>query len=145
MASTKLYGSVVGDILGGDLRWVDDDIYVMLLTSSYAPDQEAHTFADDLSHEVSGAGYTAGGALLTGRTATHDAPSNTWVFAADDAVWTGCTFTFRYAVVYRKVGSATPEDDNLIAYIDFGSDQSLSAQTFTLEWNVAGVIRLGYL
>jgi hypothetical protein len=146
MASIKLFAASVGDLLAGNIDWVDDDIYVMLLTSGYTPDQEADSFVSGIdADEVSGAGYTAGGKQLTTPTATLDSPSHTWVYTADDLVWAGCSFTFQYAVIYRLVGSATPDDDNLIAYIDFGDDRVLSSETLTLDWNAAGIIRLGYL
>ena len=50
-----------------DLSNGGDKIKVALCNSSYTPDRDAHDFFDDLTNEVTGTGYTAGGLLLASR------------------------------------------------------------------------------
>ena len=38
-----------------------DDFYIMLVTNSYVPDRAAHQYQSDLTNEVTGTNYTAGG------------------------------------------------------------------------------------
>ena len=58
----------------------------MLVTSGYAFDQENHTVKTDITNEVSGTGYTAGGAYLTSPTVAEAARVTT--FDAADTPWT---------------------------------------------------------
>lgn len=115
---------------------------VALLTNAYTPDTDAHDNFDDVSAaEVSGTGYSAGGATLANKTVTQDNVNNLGVFDADDVSWAASTITARYAVIYKSTG--TPANDTLIAYMDFGSDLSTSSSTFSINWNAGGIIRLG--
>lgn len=50
--------------------WASDTIKVALLTSSYTPNYDTHDFFDDITNEVTGTGYTAGGATLGSKTVT---------------------------------------------------------------------------
>ena len=67
------YKKGLGD---GAIDWLNDTIKVMLVTSAYTPDQDAHDFKDDITNEISGTGYTAGGA---GReTSSRQGPDLRW-------------------------------------------------------------------
>ncbi len=67
-----LYGKALLAAFNGEVNWNSDVIKAMLLTSSYTPDRTLHDYVDDIrAYEVSGTGYTAGGATLTGCTATY--------------------------------------------------------------------------
>jgi hypothetical protein len=115
---------------------VDHDngnVKVALVTVTYTADQDAHEFFSDITNEITGTGYSAGGELLTGKTVTQDNTNNRGVFDATDATWTGASFTARAAVMYLDTG--TPSTSPLMRYIDFGSDQTVSGGTFTLQWD----------
>ena len=113
-----------------------DRFKVMLVTSSYTPDFGAHDFYADVTNEVVGTGYSAGGESLTSVTLTQSA--GTITFDADDVTWTSSTITARGAVVYDDSLSGDP----LIAYIDFGADKSSSAGDFVLSFNASGIFTL---
>jgi hypothetical protein len=115
-------------------------IKIMLVTSSYTPDFDAHDFRDDITNEVSGTGYSAGGATLASVTVTQDNTDNEGVLDAADVTWASSTITARGAVLYCNMGSAAT--DHLIAYIDFGTDKTSSAGDFTIAWNAEGLINL---
>lgn len=117
-----------------------DTIKVALVTSAYTPDFDAHDYFNDVTNEVSGTGYTAGGATLGTVTVTLDTANDRVDFDAADTQWTSSTITARAAVIYKSTGTATTSP--LIAYIDFGSDQSSSNGTFTIQWAAAGILRL---
>src|SRR5512135_2516435 len=85
-----------------NIDWLSDDIRVMLCTASYVPNLDTHVFKSDVTNEISGTGYVAGGAALTSKTATYDAPSDTTTWDAADTVWATATFTCRYAVIYNN-------------------------------------------
>lgn len=114
----------------------DDEIKCMLCTSSYTPNQQTHDFKDDVTNEVEGTGYTAGGVVLANVDVS--VATLTITVDADDPQWTSSTITARYAVIY----DATPATDAtrpLFFLIDFGEDKSSSNGTFKLAFHASGI------
>ena len=139
--ASGMYGITFLNALKNDLALDLDDttadrFKVMLVTSSYTPDFGTHDFKADVTNEVVGTGYSAGGESLTSVTLTQS--GGTITFDADDVTWTSSTITARGAVIYDD--SLT--DDPLIAYIDFGADKSSSAGDFVLSFNASGIFTL---
>lgn len=126
---------------GGGVDWASDTIKIALVTSSYTPNQDSHDFFDDVTNEVTGTGYTAGGATLGSKTKTQDNATDRIVFDAADAAWTTSTITARAAVIYKDTGTASTSP--LIGYIDFGSNITSTGATFTVTFSVDGVVYLG--
>lgn len=138
MATTKTYGSLITKAFNKEVDWDTDTIKVALVSSSYTPNQDTHDYWDDVSsNEVSGTGYTAGGATLASKTVGYTSGTNVTKFDAADVSWTSSTITARYAVIYLSTGSSSTSP--LIAYVDFGSDQSSSSGTFSLTWSASGI------
>ena len=117
-----------------------DTIKVALVTSSYTPNQDTHDYFDDVTNEVTGTGYTAGGATLGSVTVTLDTANDRVDIDAADTSWTTSTITARAAVIYKSTGTSSTSP--LIAYIDFTTDQVSSAGTFLIQWNASGILRL---
>lgn len=144
--TTTWYGAAFKNYLAGTTNaswdWDTDTIKISLHTSTYVPDPDTHDFYNDVTNEVSSAGYSAGGATLTCSAPAVSAGSNEVQFDATDVSWTGVTFTARYAVVYKSTGTASTSP--LIAYIDFGADQTVSSGNFTITWAASGVIKATY-
>lgn len=140
MASV-LFNSFKRDIQNGAIDLDTDTIKVMLVTSTYTPDIDAHTKRSDITNEVSGTGYTAGGAALANKAVTADNTNNVGKFDADDTSWSTATITARGAVLYKSRGGASSADE-LICYVDFGSDITSTASTFLITWHVNGIITL---
>lgn len=135
-----IYNSFKKKIMDGSIDLDTDTIKVALVTSSYTPDQDAHDFFDDVTNEVSGTGYSAGGATLANKAVTQDNTGNKGVFDADDVTWSTSTITARGAVLYKSTGTASTSA--LICYIDFGSDKSSAGGNFTIQWNASGILTL---
>lgn len=133
-----IYNSAKTKLLNGNIDLDTDTIKVALVTSSYTPDQDSHDFFDDVTDEVSGTGYSGGGAALANKTVTQDNTNNRGVFDADDATWTTSTITARGAVLYKDSGVASTSP--LICYFDFTSDKSSTAGDFTIQWNASGIL-----
>jgi hypothetical protein len=136
-----IYNSFKKNIMNGAIDLDTDTIKVALVTSSYTPNADTHEDMADITNEVTGTGYTAGGATLANKTVTADTTDDEGVFDADDVTWTNSTITARGAVVYKSTGTAA--NDLLICYFDFGSDKSSSAGNFTITWNSEGIVNLG--
>ena len=129
--ASGLYGETFVNALDGtaaiDLN--SDTIKIMLVTSSYSPDFGAHGHKSDVTNEVSGTNYTAGGNTLGSLSLTQ----------TGDTSWSSATITnARGAVIYDD--SVT--NDPLIAYIDFGSDFSSSNGTFTITFASGGIFTI---
>ena len=109
---------------------------VALTSSSYTPAQDTHDYYAALTNELAnGNGYTTGGTAIVNDTFGYTAGTNTWMYDADDTSWSSATFTARYGVPY----DSTPTNKPLFTYQDFGGDFSVSAGTFTISWNAAGI------
>jgi hypothetical protein len=133
-----LYGSVAAKLANKEIDWDSDTIKVALCTSTYSPAQDTHDYFNDITNEVSGTGYTAGGATLTTKTVGYTAGTNVTKFDADDVSWTSSTITARYAIIYVDTAGASSTDP-LIGYVDFGADVSSSSGTFSITWDAAGI------
>lgn len=136
-----IYNSFKAYIMDGSIDLDTDTIDVMLVTSSYTPDQDLHEDKADVTNEVSGTGYTAGGQALASKAVTIDDTDNEGVFDAADVTWSSSTITARGAVIYKDTGTAATS--LLVCYLDFTSDQSSSAGDFTIQWNSEGILNLG--
>lgn len=140
MASV-LYNSFKRDIMNGAIDLDTDAINVMLVTSTYTPNIDTHTKRSDITNEITGTGYTAGGSALASKVVSMDTTGDKGVFDAADLSWSTATFTARGAVLYKARGGASSADE-LIGYIDFTTDRSASAGTFTIQWDALGIINL---
>lgn len=56
--STYVYGNMLLKAFNKEIDWTADDIKIMLCTSSYTPDQDAHDYKDDITNEVTGDGLS---------------------------------------------------------------------------------------
>ena len=124
-----------------EIDLLDDAIKVALTTSIYAVDQDTHDYFNDVTNEVVGTGYTAGGVALATDTITYTAGTNVWKYDADDSSWTTATITARFAVVYDST-PATAATQPLICYQNFGADVVSTAGTFLITWNASGIFTI---
>ena len=88
----------------------------------------ATTSAYTTSNEVSGTGYTAGGATLSSQAVAFDSSNNVAYFDAAHPAFTTATITARGALIYNNSKSNAS-----IAVLDFGSDFTSTAGTFTIQ------------
>ena len=135
-----IYNAFKKNIMNGSIDLDTDTIKVMLTTSTYAPNQDNDTYMNQVTNEVTGTGYTAGGATLANEAVTQDNTDNEGVLDADDVTWSTSTITARYAVIYKSSGASTTSP--LICCIDFGADKSSSGGNFTIQWNAEGILNL---
>jgi hypothetical protein len=133
MATPKWYANGLLNVANGNMDLDTASGYrLMLVTSSYTPDQANHNFRDDLgANEASGgSGYTAGGFTLGTPTLTLSTLTLNWDSADISQAITGGPFAFRYGVYVRWRGGASTADE-LIGYVDFGA-QSITDATLNI-------------
>lgn len=95
----------------------------------------ASTTDYSVTNEVSGTGYTAGGAALTNVEPTSSGTTAILDFA--DVSWASATFTARGALIYNTTTGGGGPTTDAVAVLDFGTDKSVSSGTFTVNFPVA--------
>ncbi|MFG2634942.1 hypothetical protein ACGFX8_13665 [Streptomyces sp. NPDC048362] len=134
MGTYYVYASMANKALTKQIDLVNDTIKVALVTGSYVPNTDTRDEWNDASaFESNGSGYTAGGNVLSSKTLTYDATKNEWTWDAADTSWTNANLTFRYAVLYDDTATGKP----LIAYVDFGTAQTVTNQNVTIRWEIS--------
>lgn len=137
IAASGLYVATLLDILDTTQLAINldaEDMKVAMFKNTIDPSPDftldtAYSTAPYTStYEVSGTGYTAGGATLTGTTTSGSAGS--FVFDANDVSWASSTITAaRGAAIY-----APNVLNRLVLLVNFGGDYSTSSGTFTIQW-----------
>lgn len=110
-----LFNIATGVIVNGT-----DTLKAMLCTSTYTP-SKAHIKRNQVTNEVSGTGYTAGGQNITSMTFAADTTNHRTSVAFVIPAWATATITARYIVVYKSRGGASSADE-LCATLDLVSD-----------------------
>lgn len=137
--SAHWYGQGVKGIVTGLIDLDSDTFKGMLVQSGYTPDIDADDYRDDVAaNEVpNGSGYTTGGVSLTSLAVTYDVASHEARWDFDDPQWISASFTCRYLVIYKSRGGLSSADE-LVMYIDFGSDETVASGTFTYQVPING-------
>ena len=131
--ASGIYDRFKANIFNKEVDLEADTIKVMLLDNSHAFNSAHNQKSEIVANEITGTGYSAGGAALAGKAVTQAATTK---FDADDLAWSAATFTAYYAVIYDD----TLTNDDLIACIDFGGAKTVTGSTFTIQWNVNGIL-----
>ena len=134
-----IYTSFKKGIGDGTFDMDADTFKCALLTSSHTPNAANSVLADVSANEVSGTGYTAGGATLADVTWAID--GTTCVLDAADPEWTGSTITARYAAIYKS-GTANSLTNPLVCLLDFEEDKGVTGGTFSVQFNTGGIVVL---
>lgn len=118
--------------------WAAQTWKVALLSSSFTYNHATHsTYASVSGSEATGTGYVAGGNTLAGKVSGYVDTETTYLDATDLSFGPGVTLTnVRYAVCYDTATGL------IRAIFDFGSAQSCTNATFTIQWSTNGLIRI---
>jgi hypothetical protein len=117
-----VYNSFWFDALTGAIDIDTDTFYTKLVTHFYTENKDTHTKRSDVTNEVTGTGYTAGG-IVQPITVTKDNATDRVILALGTIQWPSSTITARKAITYKRRGGASSADE-LVCCNDFGSDQS---------------------
>lgn len=78
--SFAFYGKFFAALANKEIDFNSDSIKLALVTSSYVPNRDTHDYFDDITNEVSGTGYAAGGSVV-GSAAFSYVAANSWAAA----------------------------------------------------------------
>lgn len=133
MTITVMYGRFLRSLALGRINFEADSIKGMICGTGYVPNQDAHEFKNSITNEVVGSGYSSGGQVITGISATYSGATNKLSVAAGTLMWPTVTFAAKYLVVYND---SWPDQATkpLILYVDFETVQSPASQSFYYQW-----------
>ena len=111
------------------------DAYYLALYTSASSINNATTTIYTTANEVPNSGtYVAGGLQLAGQAVS--ASGTTAIVDFTDRSFTSATITARYALIYKW--NASPGSTKAVCVLDFGSDQTSTSGTFTIQFPAAG-------
>ena len=129
--ASLIFNSALRDEAVGSIDYDTDTFKVMLTTSAYTENKDTHAKRSDVTNEITGTGYTAGGNTVTVTVGAVDTANDRVDITLGGTTWPASTLTARKAVYYKSRGGAASADE-LIAVVDFGSDVSTVSGTLTL-------------
>lgn len=115
----------------------DTATFKVLLVSSVPSEANLDAWANrsDVTNEISGTGYTAGGIAqaftLDAIDTTNNRQSVTWTNITNG--WTSATFSAVGAIIYKNSGTSTT--DILLHFVDFGGTVSCTAGNFSITYS----------
>jgi len=115
-----------------------DTMKLAAATNTYTINQDTNEFFSDVTNEVTGTNYTAGGATLGTVTVTRS--SGTVTFDAADVVWTqsGAGFsTARKFPIYRSTGAGATS--KLYSVITADNDVGNVTGDLTIQFSASGI------
>ena len=134
--ASGIYNRFKANLMNKIIDLEADSIIVMLMSTVHAFNAAHNVVGDVDANELATAGgYTQKTEALANGAVTQAATTK---FDADNCVWAASTFTAYHAVLYDD----TVGTDDLIASFDFGGAKTVTAGTFTIDWNAAGIITL---
>lgn len=120
----------------GDIDF-DVNTFKVLLVSSIPSEANLDAWANrsDVTNEITGTGYTAGGIAqaftLDAIDTTNNRQSITWTNITNG--WTSSTFSAVGAIIYKNSGTSTT--DTLLHLVDFGGTVSCTAGNFSITYS----------
>lgn len=132
-----LYNEFKEELLKG-LVDMDGHTFKMILVTGYTPNIDSHNGYSDVSaYELSGTGYSAGGATLGSLTVTKDTSNDRAVFDAADVTWASISAgTPSHAILYDESHAS----DCLVAYWEVTT--ATNGGNYTLQFGADGVLTL---
>lgn len=128
-----------------DSRQIDLDgilLYAAIVTNAYTPNQNLHDFFDDITTEVVGTGYTAGGNQCLNPIVSMSAAGLITFDGDDPTTWAQDPAGFtngRRLILYDRTGASDPVR-RLIAYSDAeAADFGNVAGPVTLQMAAGGI------
>lgn len=140
ITASGLYGLTLEKMMnnGAAINLEAEDLKVAMVTDTHTPDFNVHDFYADLTNEVSGTGYTAGGAVMTGTELT--IASGVLTYDAADVSWAASTITSAMA----GIGYCDAVTDELVFLSDFVTAASTTNGTFTIQWHASGIFTVDF-
>jgi hypothetical protein len=116
------------DLMSPGANLEANTLKLALYTNAATLNENTATFS--ATNEVSGTGYSSGGATLTNVAVTTD--GNVAIFDCDNVAFANSTITAQAALIYNNSNS-----NSAICVLDFGGDKSSTNGTFEIQFPTA--------
>lgn len=142
--TAKMYGGFLTASFNKEIDWNTDAIKAMMTTASYTPDQDTHDYKNDVTNEVTGTNYTAGGATISNCTITYTAGTNKLKLDGDDVSWASSTITLPISgsVVVYDSSPGADSSRPLVCYMTTDTQVASTSGTFTVQWHADGICEI---
>lgn len=136
-----IYNHFKEQLLVGAINCSGDTFKMILLDSLYTFSADGNLgLADINSREITGSGYTAGGATLAGQTVLQRDSVDNVRFDGNDVAWTNLgTDVIRHAVLYDDTPT-TPVADPLCIHWEIATNSN--GGNYTLQFGASGILVL---
>lgn len=126
--------ATINAIINESLNLSAGNYYAMLLGSGYTPNP-LHSFRSDLTNEVAGTGYTAGG-VAAPLTITRNDGSDTITIQATQINHPACSVSPapRHVAYYQRLGGAATAD-RLLMIVNFGVNYPTNGAVYPINSN----------
>lgn len=138
--AANTYGMFPVHLCRGEIDFRSATLKAMLVDSNYTEDLDAHEFKSQVTNEVTGTGYTAGGVALSGPTIIYDPATNTTRVDAADANF-GIVTLSDVAGIVVYVDTGDPATSILVSYHSM-APQNPDAVPFVYTWHADGILTL---
>lgn len=120
----------------GAINFASDSFKVLLVSA--VPSEanlDAWVNRSDVTTEVTGTGYTAGGVAVTATVGSVDTTNNrvAITFSNLSPGWTSSTITALAAIIYKSTGTAST--DKLVTMVDFGGSVSSTNGNYSITFS----------
>jgi hypothetical protein len=127
-----LFTSALEDWAKGNIDWDTDTFKGKLVTDAYTPNKGTHTKRSNVTNEITGTGYTAGGTTVTVTVTKTTSPTHSLTLTFGAVSWPSSTLAARALVIYKSRGGADTADE-LVLYNDFGATITSTGGTFAVD------------
>jgi hypothetical protein len=136
-AVSHVYAQFIRSACHKEVNLEADTLKLMITTASYAYNVNTDRYQSTVTNEVSGTGYSAGGAALTGVAVTDT--GGTYTLDANDLTFSTVTFTSGQVLVIYDSTPGSGATNPLIWMCDLGAGQSPAGVNFTISFNASGI------
>lgn len=126
------YDSFADDLAKGNIN-PNADTFKVMLVSAVPTNKKTALKRSDISTEITGTGYTAGG-VTSACTVAKDTTNDWETLTFANVSWTTATITAVGAVIYKSRGGASSADE-LVAFVDFGGSFTSTAGQFAVTFS----------
>jgi hypothetical protein len=124
--------ATINAIINETLNLSAGNFWAMLLGTGYTP-SPSHSFRSNLSAEVTGTGYTAGG-VAAPLTITRNDALDEIIVRADQIIHPAFTASPRYVAYYQKLGGAASAD-RVVMIVDLGAVYPATGSVYPINPN----------
>lgn len=129
--ASLIYNSCIDDQARGLIDFDTDAFKSLLVTADYVANKDTHTKRSDITNEVTGGTYPAGG-WTTLASVTKDTVNDRITIEIGSIDESNQTFAGAAGIVVYKARGGASSADELVCFVDFGSPLSPSAVDFVV-------------